>query len=99
MTFSMTVHTIFHDLTVSWPRGEGGGRIAPHTCFFYDFSQLDKNNDAKIGEFFVKFYSGDDDMHLKAMSLKLLPWQPEVVRSLFQFMLLDSYLKIKALIR
>ena len=38
-------------------------------------------------------------MHLKAMSLKLLPWQPEVVRSLFQLMLLDSYLKIKALIR
>ena len=39
------------------------------------------------------------DMHLRAMSLKLLPWQPEVKRSLFQFLLLDSYLKLKALIR
>ena len=38
-------------------------------------------------------------MHLGAMSVKLLPWQPEVERSLFQFLLLDSYLKIKALIR
>ena len=38
-------------------------------------------------------------MHLWAMSFKLLPWQPEVERSLFQFLLLDSYLKIKALIR
>ena len=38
-------------------------------------------------------------MYLKAMSLKLLPWQPEVQRSLFQFLLLDNYLKIKALIR
>ena len=38
-------------------------------------------------------------MHLKAMSLKLLPWQPEVKRSLFQFFLLDNFLKIKALIR
>ena len=38
-------------------------------------------------------------MHLGAMSVKLLPWQPEVERSLFHFFLLDSYLKIKALIR
>ena len=38
-------------------------------------------------------------MHLRAMSFKLLPWQPEFERSLFQFLLLDSYLKIKALIR
>ena len=38
-------------------------------------------------------------MHFKAMSLKLLPWQPEVERSLFQLLLLDNYLKIKALIR
>ena len=36
-------------------------------------------------------------MYLRAMSLKL-PWQPEVESSLFQFLLLDSYLKIKALI-
>ena len=38
-------------------------------------------------------------MHLRAMSVKLLPWQPDVERSLFQFLLLDSYLTIKALIR
>ena len=38
-------------------------------------------------------------MHLRAISVKLLPWQPEVERSLFQFLLLDSYLKRKALIR
>ena len=38
-------------------------------------------------------------MHLKAMLLKMLPWQPEVQRSLFQFLLLDNYLKIEALIR
>ena len=37
-------------------------------------------------------------MHLRAMSVKLLPWQSEVERSLFQFLLLDSYLKIRALI-
>ena len=51
------------------------------------------------GVLFVKFYSGDDDMHLKAISRKLLPWQPEVEKSIFQFLLLDNYLKIKALIR
>ena len=38
-------------------------------------------------------------MHVKEMSLKLLLWQPKVERSLFQFLLLDNYLKIKALIR
>ena len=38
-------------------------------------------------------------MYLGAMPVKLLPWQPEVERSLFQFLLLDTYLKIKALIR
>ena len=38
-------------------------------------------------------------MHLRAMSVKLLLRQPEVERSLFQFLLFDSYLKIKALIR
>ena len=38
-------------------------------------------------------------MHLRAISLKLLPWQPEVERLLFQFLLLDSNLKRKALIR
>ena len=37
-------------------------------------------------------------MHLEAMSPKLLSWQPEVGKSLFQFLLLDNYLKIKALI-
>ena len=37
-------------------------------------------------------------MHLKGMSLKLLPWKPKVERPLFQFLLLDNYLKIKALI-
>ena len=47
----------------------------------------------------VKFYSGEDDMHLRVMSLKLLPWQAEVERSHFQLLLLDKYLKIKALIR
>ena len=36
-------------------------------------------------------------MHLKAMSLKLLPWQPEAKKSLFQFFLLDNYLKIDTL--
>ena len=38
-------------------------------------------------------------MHVKEMSLKLLLWQPKGERSLFQFLLLDNYLKIKALIR
>ena len=38
-------------------------------------------------------------MHLKGMPLKLLPWQPEVEGSLFQFLLLDNYLKTKALMR
>ena len=38
-------------------------------------------------------------MHLKVVSFKLLLWQPEVERSLFQFLLLGNYLKIKALIR
>ena len=33
------------------------------------------------------------------MSLKLLPWQLEVAKSLFQFLLLDNYLKIETLIR
>ena len=36
-------------------------------------------------------------MHLKAISLKLLPWQPEVEKSLFQFLLLGNYLKIETL--
>ena len=38
-------------------------------------------------------------MHLEAVSLKLLPWQPEVEKSLFQFLLLDNSLKIETLIR
>ena len=38
-------------------------------------------------------------MHLKVMSLKLLPWQPEGAKSLLQFLLLDNYLKIETLIR
>ena len=38
-------------------------------------------------------------MHLRAMSLKLLPWQTEVEWSFFQFLLFDIYLKVKASIR
>ena len=38
-------------------------------------------------------------MHLNGMPLKLLPWQPEVERSFFQFLLLDNYLKTRVLIR
>ena len=37
-------------------------------------------------------------MHLKAMSFKLLPWQPEVEKSLFQLLLLIIYLKIETLV-
>ena len=36
--FSMTVHTIFHDLTLSWPRGEGGGGESPLTLAFSTIS-------------------------------------------------------------
>ena len=36
-------------------------------------------------------------MHLKAMLLKLLPWQPRVEKSLFQFLPLDNSLKIETL--
>ena len=32
-------------------------------------------------------------MHLRAMSPELLPWQSEVERSLFQFLLLDTSLR------
>ena len=38
-------------------------------------------------------------MHSRARSVKLLPLQPEVEKSLFQFLLLYSYLNTKALIR
>ena len=38
-------------------------------------------------------------MHLKTTSLKLLPWQPEVKKSLFQFLLLDNTLKMETSIR
>ena len=36
-------------------------------------------------------------MHVKAMSFMLFPWQPEVEKSLSQFLLLDNYLKIETL--
>ena len=42
---------------------------------------------------------GDAHMHLKTTSLKLLPWQPEVKKSLFQFLLLDNTLKMETSIR
>ena len=38
-------------------------------------------------------------MHLKAIPLKVLPWQPESEKSLFQFLLLDNSLKKETLIR
>ena len=36
-------------------RGGGGGGDSALTCFSYDFSQLDKDNDAKIGDFSSNF--------------------------------------------
>ena len=38
-------------------------------------------------------------MQLKVMSFKLLPWQPDIAKLHFQFLLLDNYLKIETLIR
>ena len=45
-----------------------------------------KDNDAKIGDFSSNFIAAPDaHTHLKAVSLKLLPWQLEVKKSHFCF--------------